>query len=44
MCVRVKKVEDFHFPLCRKKDVFFSTQEGAKKREKRKEQNEKNMR
>ena len=45
MCVRVKKVEDFHFPLCRKKDVFFSTQRGgAKEKGKRKEQNEKNMR
>ena len=39
MCVRVKKVEDFHFPLCRKKDVFFINAKGKKKGAK-----EKNMR
>jgi hypothetical protein len=44
VCVRVKKVEDFHFPLCRKKDVFFFQRKRSEVKGKRKEQNEKNMR
>jgi len=41
VCVCVKKVEDFHFPLCKKKDVFFFNAKGSEEKGKRKEQKKK---